>query len=137
MTTNNGLNGLIEGGGTTKENVLQWVLEIESRLNRIKNYLNVGKLIDTIADYVYDDLADGVEYNDDHIASAILPPDFLNILSNDIPEFRRGGNWLGYYSMRKLADAVVASRDDIELIEGEHSTGFEQDWEIRLKDGVS
>lgn len=43
----------------------------------------------------------------------------LPAIYKDFPEFRNGEHWLGFYSLRRLTEAIVANREDLAILEGD------------------
>lgn len=44
----------------------------------------------------------------------------------EFPQFTPNSNWLGFYSLRGLSDAVIRSRGDLEMVDGDP-------WRVRLR----
>jgi hypothetical protein len=58
-------------------------------------------------------------------AGELLATD-LPAIYREFPQFTPNSNWLGYYSLRGLSDAVIRSRDDLEMADGDP-------WRVRLR----
>jgi NYN domain len=58
-------------------------------------------------------------------AGELLATDLPSIY-REFPQFTPNSNWLGYYSLRGLSDAVIRSRDDLEMADGDP-------WRVRLR----
>lgn len=59
-----------------------------------------------------------------------LEPWNLPALYKEFPEFVRGDDWLGYFSLRALTEAVVATQDGLELTE-------DDDWRVEAREDRS
>jgi hypothetical protein len=58
-------------------------------------------------------------------AGELLATD-LPAIYRDFPQFTPNSNWLGFYSLRGLSDAVIRSRGDLEMVDGDP-------WRVRLR----
>ncbi|HVR10594.1 MAG TPA: NYN domain-containing protein [Thermoanaerobaculia bacterium] len=58
-------------------------------------------------------------------AGELLATDLPGIY-REFPQFTPNSNWLGFYSLRGLSDAVIRSRTDLEMIDGDP-------WRVRLR----
>jgi len=58
-------------------------------------------------------------------AGELLATDLPGIY-REFPQFTPNSNWLGFYSLRGLSDAVIRSRGDLELVDGDP-------WRVRLR----
>jgi hypothetical protein len=58
-------------------------------------------------------------------AGELLATDLPGIY-RDFPQFTPNSNWLGFYSLRGLSDAVIRSRGDLEMVDGDP-------WRVRLR----
>jgi hypothetical protein len=58
-------------------------------------------------------------------AGELLATDLPGIY-REFPQFTPNSNWLGFYSLRGLSDAVIRSRDDLEMVDGDP-------WRVRLR----
>jgi hypothetical protein len=58
-------------------------------------------------------------------AGELLATDLPGIY-REFPQFTPNSNWLGYYSLRGLSDAVIRSRSDLEMADGDP-------WRVRLR----
>jgi hypothetical protein len=58
-------------------------------------------------------------------AGELLATDLPSIY-REFPQFTPNSNWLGFYSLRGLSDAVIRSRADLEMIDGDP-------WRVRLR----
>jgi hypothetical protein len=58
-------------------------------------------------------------------AGELLATDLPSIY-REFPQFTPNSNWLGYYSLRGLSDAVIRSRGDLEMADGDP-------WRVRLR----
>lgn len=58
-------------------------------------------------------------------AGELLATDLPGIY-REFPQFTPNSNWLGYYSLRGLSDAVIRSRGDLEMVDGDP-------WRVRLR----
>ncbi len=66
-------------------------------------------VLDAIARRVYEEASAG-----EGVLATDLPPVF-----REFPEFTPSSNWLGFFSLRALAEAVVASHPELEIVEGD------------------
>ena len=58
-------------------------------------------------------------------AGELLATDLPGIY-REFPQFTPNSNWLGFYSLRGLSDAVIRSRGDLEMVDGDP-------WRVRLR----
>jgi hypothetical protein len=58
-------------------------------------------------------------------AGELLATDLPGIY-RDFPQFTPTSNWLGFYSLRGLSDAVIRSRDDLAMVDGDP-------WRVRVR----
>jgi hypothetical protein len=58
-------------------------------------------------------------------AGELLATDLPGIY-REFPQFTPNSNWLGFYSLRGLSDAVIRSRTDLEMVDGDP-------WRVRLR----
>jgi hypothetical protein len=58
-------------------------------------------------------------------AGELLATD-LPAIYREFPQFTPNSNWLGFYSLRGLSDAVIRSRGDLEMVDGDP-------WRVRLR----
>ncbi len=69
------------------------------------------KLLKRIADHLYDAAA----------SPTGLPGNDLPEIYKEYPEFKQGNHWLGFYSLKRLTQAVVDQRKDLVMIDDEDS----------------
>jgi hypothetical protein len=62
-------------------------------------------------------------------AGELLATDLPGIY-REFPQFTPNSNWLGFYSLRGLSDAVIRSRGDLEMVDGDP-------WRVRLRPSPS
>jgi NYN domain len=74
------------------------------------------QLLRSIADKVYARVS---------AAGELLATDLPGIY-REFPQFTPNSNWLGFYSLRGLSDAVLRSRGDLEMVDGDP-------WRVRLR----
>jgi NYN domain len=74
------------------------------------------QLLRAIADKVYDRAS---------AAGELLATDLPGIY-REFPQFTPNSNWLGFYSLRGLSDAVIRSRGDLQMADGDP-------WRVRLR----
>ncbi len=74
------------------------------------------QLLRTIADRVHGRVS---------AAGELLATDLPGIY-RDFPQFTPNSNWLGFYSLRGLSDAVTRTRGDLEMVDGDP-------WRVRLR----
>jgi hypothetical protein len=74
------------------------------------------QLLRAIADKVYDRAS---------AAGELLATDLPGIY-REFPQFTPTSNWLGFYSLRGLSDAVIRSRGDLQMADGDP-------WRVRLR----
>jgi hypothetical protein len=67
------------------------------------------ELLDSIARRVYEEAS----------ANGSIPATELPQIFREFPEFTPTSSWLGFYSLRSLAEAVVARRAELQLVEGD------------------
>ncbi len=86
--------------------------EEEQTVGNIKEInKSTEKVLKRIADRLYD-------------AAALptgLPGNDLPEIYKEFPEFKQGNHWLGFYSLKRLTQAVVNQRQDLVMIEDEDS----------------
>jgi hypothetical protein len=58
-------------------------------------------------------------------AGELLATDLPGIY-REFPQFTPNSNWIGFYSLRGLSDAVIRSRGDLEMVDGDP-------WRVRLR----
>jgi NYN domain-containing protein len=78
-----------------------------------------GELLRRIADRVYEQASEIGE-----LVATALPAIF-----RQFPEFTANSNWLGFFSLRSLANAVVQARADLIMVEGDP-------WRVRVGSGA-
>ena len=86
--------------------------EEEQNQNDSKDIVKApAKLLKSIADRLYQAAA----------SPEGIPGNNLPEIYKEFPDFNRGNYWLGFHSLRKLTQEVVAQRDDLSMFEDEDS----------------